>query len=98
MIVDSLNSIGLNSSTTFKVESSNVCVRNLHSNTSRSVSMLNGSSSVVHLNDSIISNMFAFCVVEVIDVSLAINSFKISNSVLTSGIMFMEATNTTFCQ
>ncbi|KAL0244199.1 hypothetical protein GEMRC1_008284 [Eukaryota sp. GEM-RC1] len=96
IIVDSFNSIGLNSSTTFKVDSSNVCVSNFYSTTSRSRSMLNGSSSVVHLNDSHISNMFASCVVEVIDVSLALNYFKISNSVLTSGIMFMEATNTTF--
>ncbi|KAL0244661.1 hypothetical protein GEMRC1_008743 [Eukaryota sp. GEM-RC1] len=96
IIVDSFNSIGLNSSTTFKVDSSNVCVSNFYSTTSRSRSMLNGSSSVVHLNDSHISNMFASCVVEVIDVSLALNYLKISNSVLTSGIMFMEATNTTF--
>ncbi|KAL0244731.1 hypothetical protein GEMRC1_008813 [Eukaryota sp. GEM-RC1] len=96
ILVDSFNSIGLNSSTTFKVDSSNVCVSNFYSITSRSRSMLNGSSSVVHLNDSIISNMFASCVVEVIDVTLALNYFKISNSVLTSGIMFMEATNTTF--
>ncbi|KAL0244254.1 hypothetical protein GEMRC1_008339 [Eukaryota sp. GEM-RC1] len=98
MIVDSFNSIGLNSSTTFKVESSNVCVSNFYSTTSRSRSMLNGSSSVVRLNDSLISSLFATSAFEVIDVSLALNYFKISNSVLTSGIMFMEATIATFCQ
>ncbi|KAL0245201.1 hypothetical protein GEMRC1_009281 [Eukaryota sp. GEM-RC1] len=96
ILVDSFYSIGLNSSTSFKVDSSNVYVSNFYSTTSRSVSMLNGSSSVVRLNDSHISNLFASCVVEVFDVSLAINYFKISNSDLTSGIMFMEDTNATF--